>query len=372
MNPPLDSSTGAAAFAGGPVLGVVQSESRAAGPVPSGCPSSADLAATLAAIECSAGAATVVGYGRMGQEYVKALRALGVRRIRVCSRSSGSWGALQHAAGVEAVAGGVEHFDARPEAAELGIIAIPTALLSTAAERLARLGFRRLLVEKPIALWSKDIDRLADTLERQGVEAYCAYNRVAYPSFHEVRMRTFQDGGVTSCTYTFTEMIKPEWVQRFPPEELARWGIANSLHVMSMAHRLIGWPTTWSGHRAGALPWHRSGAVFVGSGISERGIPFTYHADWGSTGRWSVEAHSPVSSYRLCPLEHVFRRPTATSPWEELPVTVFAPDVKAGILEQVAAMLNTELRAWIPLVSLREAARLTRYAEELFGYPQQK
>ena len=33
-------------------------------------------------------AVTVVGYGYMGREYVKAVRALGIRRIRVCSRSA--------------------------------------------------------------------------------------------------------------------------------------------------------------------------------------------------------------------------------------------------------------------------------------------
>jgi hypothetical protein len=106
----------------------------------------------------------------------------------------------------------------------------------------------------------------------------------------------------------------------------------------------------------------------VGSGVSERRVPFAYHADWGSTGRWSVELHTPAASYRLCPLERVFRRQTPLAEWMEVPLTVFAPQVKAGIAEQVAAALHGELRAVLPLVSLREAAALTRYAEELFGY----
>ena len=330
--------------------------------------SSAELAAAIAETEFATCAATVVGIGHMGKQYVKALQALGARRIRLSSRSAEGLAPFRGVEGIETTAGGVERLECRPQPDELGIIATPTAHLIAAAKHLASLGFRRLLIEKPVSLWSEEITRLAEELERQGVEACCAYNRVAYPSFHEIKARAAREGGITSCTYTFTEMIRPDWPQKFPAEELARWGIANSLHVMSMAHGLIGWSSTWSGHRSGSLPWHPAGSVFVGSGMSDRGIPFAYHADWGSTGRWSVEAHTAASSYRLCPLEKVFQRVSATSDWVEVPVTAAAPEVKAGIAEEVAAMLKPERRGLVPLVSLREAAALTAYGEALFGY----
>ncbi len=329
----------------------------------------ADLAAAIAATRFSDSAVTVIGYGNMGKRHVKALQALGVRSLRVCSRSAAPLEELKsRTPEVETFAGGIERFEYQAEPNELGIIATPTALLVAAAERLASMGFRRLLIEKPVSLWSMTIERLAETLKRQGVEAVCAYNRVAYPSFQEVARRAACEGGITSCAYTFTEIIGRDWSDHFPAEELARWGVANSLHVMSMAHGLIGLPATWSGHRSGALPWHPSGSVFVGSGISERGIPFAYHADWGSTGRWSVEVHTAASSYRLCPLEKVLRRMSPTSDWEEIPVAVFAPEAKAGFVEQLAAMLNQDIRQLVSLVSLREAVALTRYAEDVFGY----
>ena len=330
--------------------------------------SSADLSAAIAAASFSACSATVVGMGTMGTHVVNALRALGVRRLRLVSRSAARLESYQGVADVETHSGGVEQLVCEPAPDELGVIATPTAMLIAAAEHLVRLGFRHLLIEKPVSLWSRHIERFARFLEREGVEAFCAYNRVAYPSFHEVNACVAREGGATSCTYTFTEMIKPDWPQRFPPEELARWGIANSLHVMSLAHGLIGLPATWSGHRSGSLSWHPSGSLFIGFGVSDRAIPFTYHADWGSTGRWSVEVHTRVSSYRLCPLEQVFRRTTATGEWTMLPVNTFAPQVKVGIVEEVAAALNPELRALQPLVSLSEAAALTRYGEGVFGY----
>lgn len=327
----------------------------------------ARLAEAIRGADRSRAAVTIIGAGLMGRQYLQASQALGIPHVRVCSRRPEPLAALC-ADGVETVAGGVEALACRPKPDELGIVATPTAMLVRAAERLSELGFRRLLIEKPVSLEADEIERLAGALEQRGVQAWCAFNRVAYPSFHEVRARIADEGGATSCVYTLTERIKPDWPQRFPAEELARWGIANSLHVVSMAHGLIGWPSRWNGSRAGAIPWHPTGVVFVGSGMSERGVPFAYQADWGSTGRWSVEAHTRVSSYRLCPLEQVFQRTSSAGDWTAVPVAAYAPHVKAGLAEQVAAALDDELRAQWPLVSLREAARLTRYGESIFGY----
>jgi hypothetical protein len=330
--------------------------------------SSTELSAAIASTNFRDCTATVIGYGNMGRQFVKALRALGVQNIRVCSRSRGALEELQSIPGVETIAGGFEGLRCQPKENELAIVATPTALLINAAERLASLGFRKLLIEKPVSLWSADIARLNERLKQLGVVATCAYNRVAYPSFLEAQGRASNEGGVKSCTYTFTEMIRPEWTEFFPAEELSRWGVANSLHVIGMAHQLIGLPTTWHGYASGTLPWHTSGAIFVGSGISDRGIPFAYHADWGSTGRWSLEVHTSVSSYRLCPLERLFRKTSATGEWEEVELVTFAPDIKVGLVEQVAAMLSQDIQQLVQLISLPGAVGLTRYAEQVFGY----
>ena len=60
----------------------------------------------------------------------------------------------------------------------------------------------------------------------------------------------------------------------------SRWGISNSLHVISMAMELIGMPKDISIHQFGKLDWYPSGSVFVGNGISRNDMPFSYHADW--------------------------------------------------------------------------------------------
>ncbi len=330
--------------------------------------SSAELAAAIAAIDFSGCAATVVGYGNMGRQYVKALSALRVGRIRVCSRSEEPLQELKGTGGITTIAGGFQQLDAQPIRDELGIVATPIANLVEAGEHLATLGCKKILIEKPVSLTSRRILQLAEEFEKERIDAACTYNRVAYPSFLEARAHTKDEGGITSCTYTFTEFVNRIKPGLAPHNELARWGIANSLHVMSMAHGLIGLPGVWKAHRSGRLSWHPSGAVFVGSGISDRGIPFAYHADWGSTCRWSVEVHTAHSSYRLCPLERLLRRASPTSDWEEVPVVTFDPQVKVGFVEQVAAMFSQEIRELVPLVSLRQAAALTKFGEDVFGY----
>jgi hypothetical protein len=329
--------------------------------------SSTTIAAAIAAADFSRASVTVIGYGAMGAEYVKAVRALGVPRIRVCSRSTRGFEELRQA-GIEAVDGGVDRLTWRGDDGELAIVVTPVASLVAATRRLLDLGFRRVLVEKPVSLFSHDIDALGALVGAAGATAACAYNRVAYPSFFELAARAADDGGITSATYSVTEIVKPDWPNRFPAAELARWGVANTLHVVAMAHGLIGLPAAWMSHRSGVLSWHPSGAVFVGSGISDRGIPFSYHGDWLARGRWGVEIHTAVASYRLCPLETLSRRVAATGDWEPVPVTIHTPNVKAGLVEQVAAMLEPRLGEMIHIPSLTETARLTRFAEDVFGY----
>jgi len=329
---------------------------------------SAELTESLRKTNFSDRAATVIGYGNMGRQFVKALQALGVKRIRVCTQ--GSEGLTELATqGVGIFPGGYEHWSAAALPDELVILALPILKLIDAAKFAVSHGFRKLLIEKPVSLWASKIGELKSELESMKVDAVCGYNRVAYPSFIEARSRSSMEEGITSCSYTFTEFISKLNPRNYQPEEMERWGIANSLHVMAMAHGLVGLPGDWHGFRTGStVAWHPSGSVFVGSGLSESHIPFVYHADWGSTGRWSIEVNTAVSSYRLCPLERLFRKTIPTADWEEVPVSTFAPDVKVGFAEQVAAMLDDNIRNAIPLVSLNATWRLTRFAEEIFGY----
>lgn len=317
----------------------------------------------------SKSSATVVGYGAMGREFVKALQVLNVASIQICSRSKPQFETVSGNSAVQTFVGGYQQFLQKARPGELAIVATPTADLIPAVRCLRGLGFKKFLIEKPVSLYSKEIEKLQRDFETPEIEIRVGYNRVAYPSFLAARHWAEEEGGITSCFYTLTEIIGKDWIERFPKEELARWGIANSLHVASLAHGLIGLPKAAEVFQGGGdIAWHPAGSIFVGSGISEKGIPFSYHADWTSTGRWSVEFHTRKASYLLCPLEKLYRRTSFKEPWQEVPVDVFSDRVKSGIVEEVAAMLEPEWRSKISLYSLEDTLKLTQFGEKVFGY----
>jgi len=331
--------------------------------------SSEEFSKLLHGTNFSENSATVIGYGYVGKEYIRALRRLGVQHLRVCTRSPVPLEELRNS-GIELHSGGFTSFRGRPQTDEIAILGNLTKDLAATARHMAELGYKRILIEKPVALRSSEIARLSADLCKTGVEVYVAYNRVAYPSLLELRARVAAEGGITSCTYTFTEMVKPDWPQKLILEELARWGVANSLHVMSMAHGLIGLPLESSCYRGGLgkYGWHTSGAQFVGAGISAQGIPFSYHADWGSASRWSVEIHTAKSSYRFCPLEELQLKTAPLAEWLKVPLVRFDEGVKAGFIEELAAVLKPELTQHIPLWTLAKTVALTEFGEKVFGY----
>jgi len=327
------------------------------------------LVQTISEVSFADCSATVVGCGYMGKEYLKALQTLNLKvsSIRVCSRRIVDTETIPGRPIVSS--SGYQNFRQKPAPQELAIIAIPTKDLLPAARHLRELGFKRFLIEKPLALSSQEIQEFQKEFTGGDTEVMCAYNRVAYPSFLEAKNLAEQEGGITSCYYTMTEIIGKDWTERFPREELAHWGIANSLHVASMAHGLIGLPKSWTNFQEGnAYTWHPTGSIFVGSGISQQNIPFAYHADWTSTGRWSVEFHTRRASYLLCPLEKLFRRTSFKEAWIEVPLHTYSDKIKVGIVEEVAAMLSPQIKSLVSLYSLEDTYLLTQFGEEVFGY----
>ena len=135
-----------------------------------------------------------------------------------------------------------------------------------------------------------------------------------------------------------------------------------------MAMKLIGMPKKISTYQAGKLDWHQTGSIFVGSGITEKNIPFSYHADWGGGGRWEVEVMTKKNIYRLIPLEELYICAIGSIKWEPVPLKIAYPDVKSGIAEEIAVMLSDDVEDIIGMISINKAVELNRLAERIFGY----
>jgi len=329
--------------------------------------SSSEFAALLKKKDFSGSSVLVVGHGNMGKAYVKAFQVLGVQNILVCSRSEKSIESLK-GSGIRTIYGGHIKIKERPGPNDMAVVATSTDNMGEAIRHLMEVGYKKILCEKPVSFWSSEISNLAEEALRNNVDIVCAFNRLAFSSFLEARYLTKLDGGITSCRYDFTELTDRIDFRRYTSNERTRWGVANSLHVFSMAHGLIGLPKNWSSRRSGETPWHPTGSIFVGEGVTKSGVLFVHRADWTSKGRWLVEVQTSKAIYQMSPLEKLSRKKDPLGEWEEVALSTYSKETKSGLLEQVAAMLDDEVRQQVPFFDLQTTSELTRFGEEVFGY----
>ena len=260
--------------------------------------------------------------------------------------------------------GGFENNLSSCKSKDLVIIATPTPLLMSATKIVIKGGNKNILIEKPGSLYHKELS----SLKSNKVKIRIAYNRIVYPNFYNLKALIEKEGGITSCRFTFTEWLNRIDFTKYQKDEYQFWGISNSLHVISMAMELIGMPKKLSPHRSGFLKWHKSGSIFVGSGISEKNIPFSYHADWGSGGRWGIEIMTKENSYHLVPLEDLYVTPKYSTERLRVPFKAAFNNLKPGLAEEIALMLQPNIEKKIPLVTPQKAAAYNKLAEKIFGY----
>jgi hypothetical protein len=133
-----------------------------------------------------------------------------------------------------------------------------------------------------------------------------------------------------------------------------------------MAFDIIGFPKEITSVQSGIIDWHNSGSIFTGCGISENNIPFTYHADWDSGGRWGIEVFTKENSYSLIPLEQLFVCPKFTGNISPVEFEIAFPDMKLGIPEEIAIMLENP--SHIDLTTLEYGSKLNKITEKIMGY----
>jgi len=239
----------------------------------------------------------LVGAGGMAVDYAKVLNALDVPII-VIGRGSASSKTFSEKAGLPVYSGGLDAFLASaPRLPEAAIVAVGVEGLAATTKRLLEFGVRRILVEKPGALHQHELLDLAAAATARSAEIIIAYNRRMYASTLHAQLLIQEDGGVQSMNFEFTEwghviqgLHKADGVK-------SAWLLGNSTHVIDLAFYLGGMPVDMHSYTSGGLDWHPSSAVFAGAGLTDRNVLFSYQANWGAPGRWSVEVLT--ANYRL-------------------------------------------------------------------------
>ncbi len=246
----------------------------------------------------------LIGAGSMAQNYAKVLRGLG-QGFEVIGRGSESAKTFEQETGIRVRKGGLGAAIDALGAPGQAIIAVGVHQLADSANELIKAGTRRILIEKPGGLNTAEIRALQRTATVHGAEVMIAYNRRFYASVMEARRLIADDGGATSFTFEFTE-----WSHAIGPMTMGEgvkeaWFTANSTHVVDLAFHLCGFPRDWQGWHEGGLQWHSSAARFCGAGITDKGVPFSYHADWEAPGRWGLEVLTRKRRFIFRPMEQL-------------------------------------------------------------------
>ncbi len=245
----------------------------------------------------------LVGAGNMGREYAKVLNNLDVD-LTVVGRDEKRCSVFKNKFNVDVASGGIQkYFDKDNLIFDKAIVAVNIDQLYLTVKILIKNGIKDILVEKPGAINKEEILDLADISEKYNVNIYVAYNRRFYSSVYNAEKIIKQDGGLTSIYYEFTEWASDIEGLPHSAEIKEEWLIANSSHVIDLGLFLGGEPVEWKAFATGSLSWHKRGAIYVGAGVTNKEVLFTYQANWDAPGRWGVELLTREHRLILRPLE---------------------------------------------------------------------
>lgn len=312
----------------------------------------------------------IIGSGEMARQYAQALSSMKFNDVTVISRNNDRLSEICNEFGFNQGPNNLEDGLTKIKKKDLIIIATSVDSLLPIAKLVLKNGQNNILIEKPGSLYYQELLELNEKLNSQKVRI--GYNRLAYPNLHKLKQLVQDEGGITSCNFFFTELVHTIDFDKETEDIYTRWGISNSLHVISMAFHLIGLPKEYHFYQSGKLDWHPNGSIFVGSGLTDKNIPFSYHADWGSSGRWGIEVMTKENAYRLISLEELFVCHKGSFEWQPVPFKTAYPNVKQGVAEEVTLMLSKEAENKIPLVTLEKAALFNKIVEKIFGYDSNK
>lgn len=243
----------------------------------------------------------LVGTGYMGKEYAKVLKAQKVGFV-VIGRSEESANSFKNELGIDAASGGIEKWLKANSVPQKAIVAVTEDQLGVVTRNLINAGCKSILVEKPGGLDANDIKKVAQWAKTRKAKIYVGYNRRFYASTLTA-LNLIKKEGVLSFNFDFTERSYIIEGLKQSKKIKKEWFLHNSTHVIDMAFFIGGWPQKMSCYKKGKIDWHPSGSIYSGSGVSKLGTLFSYHANWESAGRWSLEIMTSKNKLIFRPLE---------------------------------------------------------------------
>lgn len=279
----------------------------------------------------------------MGKEYAKVFKAMGLSFF--------------------AIGRGLKEWLKTNEAPRTAIVAVTEDQLGIVTRQLINAGCKNILVEKPGGFDVEDIIKVAKLAKQKGTKVYVGYNRRFYASTQKA-LEFIEREGVLSFNFDFTE--RSYVVEKAPQSAKIKkeWFLQNSTHVIDLAFFMAGWPHKISALKNGKLKWHPSGAIYTGSGLTDKNALFSYHANWKSAGRWSVEIITSKTKLIFRPLEKLQIQKYGSMTVEDYPLDdKLDIDFKPGIYKQVESFLGN--KKFLP--TIEEQVNHLKYYEKIKG-----
>lgn len=283
----------------------------------------------------------LVGAGYMAKEYAKVLKAMKLPFIAV-GRSKNSSDTFTAEIGIKAESGGLASWLKKNKVPSKAIVAVTEDQLGATTRQLIKADYKEILVEKPGGFNIKDVKSVAAEAKKYKTKVFVGYNRRFYASTLAA-LDIIKKEGILSLDFDFTERSYVVATAKQSDKIKKEWFLQNSTHVIDMAFCLGGWPKKMSPLKTGKLKWHPSGAIYVGAGITEKRALFSYHANWESAGRWSVEVMTKKSKLIFRPLEKLQIQKYGSMTIEDYPLNdELDTKFKPGLYRQVESFLKNK------------------------------
>ncbi|MDB3938923.1 hypothetical protein N9369_02260 [Candidatus Pelagibacter sp.] len=308
----------------------------------------------------------LVGSGSMALEYAKVLKDLKVKYY-VIGRGKQSAQKFNSITKTDVFLGGLSKFlRTNPVIPNKVINCVNIEKLKSTSLELMNYGVKNILLEKPGGSSTQEINELNKHSKRSGADIRIAFNRRFFASTQKLKKLIKQDGGALSFNFDFTERTDLIEKEKKSKQVLKNWFLANSTHVVDLAFKIGGLPDHITSHVSNKHSWNNSSSLFCGSGKTKEGRLFSYHANWHSGGRWSVEVFTPRGRYILCPLEKLFFQKRGSFDIKEIPLNIkFDKKFKPGFYLQTISFIKSIND---DLLSLSEYNGHMNYYKKIAGY----
>ena len=246
------------------------------------------------------------------------------------------------------------------------IVSVNIENLYDVCNKLLDTDIKHILLEKPGFLYENEIYNLEKKSKSLNKKIFIAYNRRFYNSVIKLNNIIKDDGGVKSCNFDFTEWSHVIEDLKINENVKQKWFFANSSHVVDLVFFIIGQPKKMDSFTSGSLKWHDSASRYVGSGISNKNILFSYHANWSGPGRWSIEFITNNYKLILRPIEKL--KIIKLGSIDQIEIDLDNKDdinFKPGLFKQVNAFINNDFNK---LCSIKEQISNIHFYNKISNY----